>query len=78
MIQHVLFGRESSAASIADPRFLSCVDLRALQSHCNQKGGKQKILVFNCPGRIFSYCVQARAYTHVLARVYKVYVLAHV
>ena len=22
------------------------------------------------PGRIFSYCVRARAYTHVLARVY--------
>ena len=25
---------------------------------------------FSCPGRIFSYCVRARAYTHVLARVY--------
>ena len=26
--------------------------------------------IFSCPGRIFSYCVRARAYTHVLARVY--------
>ena len=26
--------------------------------------------VFSCPGRMFSYCVRARAYTHVLARVY--------
>ena len=26
--------------------------------------------VFSCPGRIFSYCGRARAYTHVLARVY--------
>ena len=25
---------------------------------------------FSCPGRIFSYCVRARAYTHVLAHVY--------
>ena len=25
---------------------------------------------FSCPGRMFSYCVRARAYTHVLARVY--------
>ena len=24
----------------------------------------------SCPGRMFSYCVRARAYTHVLARVY--------
>ena len=27
-------------------------------------------MVISCPGRIFSYCVRARAYTHVLARVY--------
>ena len=27
-------------------------------------------LLFSCPGRMFSYCVRARAYTHVLARVY--------
>ena len=26
--------------------------------------------LFSCPGRMFSYCVRARAYTHVLARVY--------
>ena len=26
--------------------------------------------LLSCPGRIFSYCVRARAYTHVLARVY--------
>ena len=25
---------------------------------------------FSCPGRMFSYCGRARAYTHVLARVY--------
>ena len=25
---------------------------------------------FSCPGRMLSYCVRARAYTHVLARVY--------
>ena len=28
------------------------------------------LFFFSCPGRIFSYCVRARAYTHVLARVY--------
>ena len=28
------------------------------------------MIFFSCPGRIFSYCVRARAYTHVLARVY--------
>ena len=28
------------------------------------------VVIFSCPGRIFSYCVRARAYTHVLARVY--------
>ena len=26
--------------------------------------------LFSCPGRMFSYCVRARAYTHVLACVY--------
>ena len=29
-----------------------------------------KMNPFSCPGRMFSYCVRARAYTHVLARVY--------
>ena len=29
-----------------------------------------KCPIFSCPGRMFSYCVRARAYTHVLARVY--------
>ena len=28
------------------------------------------VIVPTCPGRMFSYCVRARAYTHVLARVY--------
>ena len=29
-----------------------------------------RAIIFSCPGRMFSYCVRARAYTHVLARVY--------
>ena len=28
------------------------------------------LIFFSCPGRMFSYCIRARAYTHVLARVY--------
>ena len=35
-------------------------------AHCHFTYGS----LFSCPGRIFSYCVRARAYTHVLARVY--------
>ena len=38
------------------------------------KGGagsvRRKNVIFSCPGRMFSYCVRARAYTHVLAHVY--------
>ena len=30
----------------------------------------QIFIFFSCPGRMFSYCVRACAYTHVLARVY--------
>ena len=33
-------------------------------------GAPVPAIIFSCPGRIFSYCVRARAYTHVLARVY--------
>ena len=29
-----------------------------------------KICLLGCPGRMFSYCIRARAYTHVLAHVY--------
>ena len=38
----------------------------ALQSPLNNS----LLLLISPPGRIFSYCVRARAYTHVLARVY--------
>ena len=52
----------------------SCQILEGEASEVLSKGGagsvRRKNVIFSCPGRMFSYCVRARAYTHVLACVY--------
>ena len=65
LFRRVLFCLWESSSRFSNSRFPSSPTQRAklVLLFCYH-------LFFSCPGRIFSYCGRARAYTHVLARVY--------